>query len=157
MRRAAPSPDARAAAVPASRARTAGRVGLGALLALAGTGHLTFAREEFRAQVPPWLPLDADAVVLASGVVEVALGVALLVMPRRRRALVGFVVALFFVAIVPGNVSQLVTRTDAFGLDSDTSRAVRLLLQPLLVVWALWSTGAWRSWRAWRARPGRRR
>jgi uncharacterized membrane protein len=57
------------------------------------------------------------------------------------------------VAIFPGNLSQYATRTDAFGLDTDTKRLVRLPFQPLLVAWALWSTGAWRSWRA--ARAGR--
>ncbi|MEZ0446303.1 DoxX family protein [Cellulomonas sp. ICMP 17802] len=131
--------------------RTVGRLGLGAVLALAGTTHLTVAREEFQAQVPTWFPADPDAVVLASGVVEIALGAALLAAPGRRRAAVGWLAAGFFVAIFPGNISQLVTRTDAFGLESDTARAVRLVGQPLLVLWALWSTGAWRSLRAARA------
>lgn len=144
--------DQRGSSVP----RTLGRLALGAALVLAGTSHLTTAREEFQAQVPPWVPVDADAVVLGSGVVEIALGTSLVLVPRRRRALVGWVVAGFFVVIFPGNVSQLLTRTDAFGLDTDTARAVRLLFQPLLVVWALWSTGAWRQWRTRRdegARP----
>ena len=133
--------------------RTLGRLALGATLAFAGTTHLTVAREEFQAQVPTWFPADPDAVVLASGVVEIALGVALLAAPGRRRAAVGWIVAGFFVAIFPGNISQLVTRTDAFGLESDTARAVRLLGQPLLVLWALWSTGAWRALRAASAVP----
>ena len=126
---------------PQPLSRRLARYVLGAALAFAGTGHLTFARQEFQAQVPPWFPADPDAVVLASGVVEIALGAALLT-ARRRRATVGWVVAAFFVAVLPGNVSQLVTRTDAFGLDSDSARAVRLLFQPLLVLWALWATQA---------------
>ena len=130
-----------------SRTRTVGRIALGCFLGFAGITHLTVARKEFQAQVPTWVPLDADAVVIASGVVEVALGASLLGAPRERRSLVGAVVAAFFVAIFPGNVSQFVTRTDAFGLDTDNARAVRLLFQPLLVAWALWSTGAWRTWR----------
>ncbi len=134
-------------------AHTLGRVLLGAALAFAGTGHLSFARQDFQAQVPPWVPLDRDLVVVASGVVEVLLGLALVLAPRRLRPLVGAVVAAFFVAVFPGNVSQLLTRTDAFGLDTDTARAVRLLFQPLLVLWALWSTGAWAWWRG-RRRPG---
>ena len=134
-------------------ARSVARLALGAFLLVAGTGHLTVRRAEFQAQVPPWLPADPDAVVLASGVVEIVLGVALVVTPRRHRWLVGWVVAAFFVAIFPGNVSQLVTRTDAFGLDSDAARAIRLAFQPLLVLWALWSTGAWRTWRDRRGSP----
>ena len=128
----------------ASRSRTIGRLAVGAFLAFAGASHFTWARDEFQAQVPTWVPVGADAVVLASGVVEITLGVGLIAAPPRRRALVGAVTGAFFVAVFPGNVSQLVTHTDAFGLDSDRARAIRLLFQPLLVAWALWSTGAWR-------------
>ncbi|MET0787917.1 MAG: hypothetical protein ABWY33_01625 [Cellulomonas sp.] len=129
-----------------STARTVGRIALGAGLLFAGTSHLTWSRTEFRAQVPPWIPVGADAVVIGSGVVELALGGALVALPKQRVA-VGWLAAAFFVAIFPGNISQLVTRTDAFHLDSDRARAIRLLFQPLLVAWALWSTGAWRAWR----------
>jgi uncharacterized membrane protein len=125
----------------------AGRVLLGLFLAFAGTGHLTVLRQEFHAQVPPWFPLDPDFVVVASGVVEITLGLALVVTPRRGRPFLGWVVAGFFVAVFPGNISQYVTGTSAFGLTSDTARLVRLFFQPLLVAWALWSTGAWRAWR----------
>lgn len=134
-----------------SLASTLARVALGGALAFAGTTHLTVAREEFQAQVPPWFPADADAVVVVSGWVEIALGLALLAVPQRHRWLVGWVVAAFFVAIFPGNISQYLTGTDGFGLDTDRARALRLLFQPVLVVWALWSTGAWRTWRARRA------
>jgi uncharacterized membrane protein len=95
---------------------------------------------EFQAQVPPWVPLSPDFVVLASGVVEIALGLALVSLQRRRE--VGIATALFFIAIFPGNISQFVNQIDAFGLDSDRARAIRLLFQPLLVLWALWSTTA---------------
>ena len=119
--------------------RTVGRVGLAAILLTAGVGHLTWARKSFLAQVPTWVPLDGDTVVVLSGIVEIVLGSALLAVRTRRRQL-GLLVAGFFVAVFPGNVSQLVTHTDAFGLNSDTSRAVRLLFQPLLVWLAVWST-----------------
>ena len=131
----------------ASVPQTIGRIALGAFLLLAGVSHLTWSREDFLAQVPPWVPLEGDFVVIASGVVEILLGVALLVLTRLR-AQVGWVVAAFFVAVFPGNISQFVTRTDAFGLDSDLARGMRLAFQPLLIVWALWCTGAWRTWRA---------
>lgn len=137
-------------------ARDVARVGLGAVLAFAGTSHLTFAREDFQAQVPEWVPVGDDAVVLASGVVEIALGTALAVAPRRHRTAVGWLAAAFFVAIFPGNVSQYLTRTDAFGLDTDAKRLARLPFQAGLVAWSLWSTGAFRAWRRGRAaRPGR--
>jgi uncharacterized membrane protein len=81
--------------------------------------------------------------VVVSGVVEISLGGALIALPGRR-VQIGWLVAAFFVLVFPGNISQFVTRTDAFGLDSDGARAARLVFQPLLVLWALWSTGAWR-------------
>lgn len=133
-------------------ARRVGQAVLGAALVLAGTGHLTFQREEFQAQVPSWVPVDEDVVVLASGVVEIGLGAALLATWKQpRRALVGATAAAFFVAIFPGNIGQYTERVDAFGLDTDTKRLVRLFFQPLLVVWALVSTDAIRELRA--ARP----
>ena len=48
--------------------------------------------------------------------------------------------AAFFVAIFPGNISQYVNGIDAFGLDTERARLVRLFFQPLLVAWALWAT-----------------
>ena len=138
------------AALPTSVPRTIGRLPLGAFLLLAGISHLTVSRMAFRAQVPPWLPLDTDFVVVASGIVEITLGLALILLARRR-VLVGLVVAVFFLLILPGNISQLVTQTDSFGLNSDLSRGIRLLFQPILVIWALWSTGAWKSIRASRS------
>ena len=123
--------------------RSTARWLLGVVLGLAGLSHLTFAREEFRAQVPSWFPGNEDVVVLASGAVEVLLGAALILFPRQR-VLVGWIVATFFVAVFPGNISQLVTHTDAFGLDSDRARWLRLPFQPFLVLRALWSTEAWK-------------
>ena len=120
---------------------------LGLALGYAGIGHLTNNRQEFQAQVPTLLKDYADFVVVASGVVEICLGLALVGL-WKYRVQVGWVVAAFFVAIFPGNISQYVNGVDAFGLDSDTSRLVRLFFQPLLVVWALLSTGAWGSWRS---------
>ncbi len=123
--------------------RAISQVGLGLFLASAGFSHLTVSRLAFQAQVPTWLPLDPDFVVLASGVVEILLGAALLLL-WRVRAQVGLVVALFFIAIFPGNINQFVNGIDAFGLNTDMARGVRLLFQPVLVLWALWSTGAMR-------------
>lgn len=117
------------------------RILLGLFLLFAGVGHLSFLRQEFLAQVPSWIPVSSDFVVLASGVVEVILGCGLVCMTEKSR-IVGIATAVFFVLIFPGNVSQYVNGIDAFGLNSDTSRLVRLFFQPILIYWALWSTKA---------------
>ena len=119
---------------------------LGAALTYAGITHLTTSRTEFQAQVPTILASQADFVVIASGVVEILLGLSLIFLFKYRTK-IGWIVAIFFIAIFPGNISQYLNGTDAFGLDTDQARATRLLLQPLLVIWALWSTGAWKSYR----------
>jgi uncharacterized membrane protein len=126
------------------RLRNAAQIVLGGFLLTAGTGHLTFARQEFQAQVPDWVPLlDKDTVVLLSGVVELAFGTALVsTWKQPRRAVVGASAAALFVAVFPGNIAQLTGHRDAFGLDTDTKRAIRLLFQPLLVAWALEATEA---------------
>jgi uncharacterized membrane protein len=122
--------------------RHIGRYLLGAALIYAGVGHFTFSRMAFQAQVPPWLPLDPDFVVLASGAVEIALGLGLIFITRYRQQ-IGWLTAAFFLAVFPGNISQYLTQTDAFGLNTDEARAIRLLFQPLLMIWALWATAAW--------------
>ena len=129
-----------------ARPRTIARLILGVFLIFAGVSHLSFARTAFYAQVPPWLPLNTDFVVIASGVVEIVLG-ASLVLLTRWRVPVGWVVATFFVLVFPGNISQFVTHANAFGLDSDLTRGIRLLFHPLLVIWALWCTEAWAAFR----------
>ena len=127
--------------------RTAVRLLLGAAMVGAGLLHLTTQRQEFHAQVPDWFPIDANLTVLASGVAEIALGAAFLALPRKRR-LVGALLAAFFVVIFPGNIAQYLEGTDAFGLDTDLKRLVRLFFQPLLVLWALYGGG-------WLRRGGR--
>jgi uncharacterized membrane protein len=130
---------------------------LGFALTFAGISHLGSARVEFQAQVPSWVPLDADFVVLASGAVEISLGLALVFL-WKWAAWIGVATALFFIAIFPGNISQFVNGIDAFGLDTDTARAIRLVFQPLLVVWALWSTNGWALITTmWRTRSGANR
>ena len=121
---------------------------LGIALIFTGVSHLTTRRLEFQAQVPTQLQQWANEVVLASGFVEIALGVGLLAL-WKYRVVIGWLTAIFFVAIFWGNISQFVNGVDVFGLDSGAARFVRLLFQPLLVAWALLSTGAWK--------PGARR
>ena len=112
---------------------------LGLTLCYTGVLHLTSQRLEFQAQVPSWLPLEPDFVVIASGIVEIILGLALLTLWKKRRE-VGIATAIFFLLIFPGNIWQYIDGIDAFGLNTDQERGFRLLFQPLLVLWALWST-----------------
>ena len=121
--------------------KTIARNLLGLALIYTGIGHFTFSRIEFQAQVPRWIPIDTDLVVLLSGAVEIALGLALIFISRYRKQ-IGWLTALFFLAIFPGNISQYQTQTDAFGLNTDTARLTRLFFQPLLILWALWATNA---------------
>ena len=116
------------------------RIALGSAVAFAGVAHLTTQREEFQAQVPHWFPIDDDVTVVGSGVVEIGLGAAFVAMPDKRRT-IGALLAAFFVLVFPGNIAQYAEGTDAFGLDSDTKRLVRLFFQPVLVLLALWSGG----------------
>ena len=128
------------------------RLLLGAFMAYAGTSHLTFNRQEFVAQVPTWLqfsPGFTDFVVLASGVVEIAFGLSIIFLTEKKRAIAGALLALFYVAIFPGNINQYVNHIDAFGLNTDTLRLIRLFFQPVLIFIALWSTGGWKYWKLW--------
>jgi uncharacterized membrane protein len=113
----------------------------------AGISHLTFNRVEFQSQVPDWVPLSKDLVVILSGILEIILGLGLAFW-KKQRVQFGWVLALFFILIFPGNIAQYVDGKDAFGaLDSDRARLIRLFFQPVLVVWVLWSAGSWTAWR----------
>lgn len=116
------------------------RIILGAGLVFAGISHLTFARKEFQAQVPDVIPLEKDDTVVYSGFVEVAMGSALILANKKNKETVGKIAAAFFTAVFPGNISQLVNKRSAFGLDTDGKRFARLFFQPVLVYWALKST-----------------
>ncbi|USR79117.1 DoxX family protein [Arcanobacterium pinnipediorum] len=120
--------------------RTVTRIGLGTFMSVAGISHLTTAREEFQAQVPHWVPLDTDFVVVSSGVVEIGLGLSMLLLPKQK-FWTGTALALFYVAIFPGNISQYANSIDAFGLDTDAKRLTRLFFQPVLIGLSLWSAG----------------
>jgi uncharacterized membrane protein len=110
-------------------------------MVMAAVGHLTFQRLEFQAQVPDWIPLSKDAVVILSGIVELALGLAMIFW-KNERIRVGITLAIFYILIFPGNINQYMNGINAFGLDTDKARLIRLFFQPVLILWALWSTGA---------------
>jgi uncharacterized membrane protein len=117
------------------------RIVLGIFMIFAAIGHFTFLRREFQAQVPDWLPLNKDFVVIASGVVELLFGLAMIFLVGQK-VLVGIALAIFFVLVFPGNINQYVNHIDAFNLNSDRARLIRLFFQPVLIGWALWCTGA---------------
>ncbi|GLB52339.1 membrane protein [Neptunitalea chrysea] len=117
------------------------RILLGAFMILAAIGHMTVQREEFQAQVPNWVPLSKDFVVIASGVIELLLGL-VMVFLYQYKVYVGLALAIFYVLIFPGNIAQYLKHTNAFGLNTDKARLIRLFFQPVLILWALWSTGA---------------
>ncbi|MCC8188175.1 MAG: hypothetical protein LIP08_11905 [Bacteroides sp.] len=123
-----------------SHSQDIARILLGTFLTFAGTSHLTFARDDFQAQVPDWVPLNKDLTVLLSGGAEISLGLALMFLARKRKY-TGLAAALFFVAVFPGNISQYTHHRDAFGLDTDQKRLVRLFFQPTLIAWALYGSG----------------
>jgi uncharacterized membrane protein len=123
------------------------RIVLALFMVYAGFSHLTFNRIDFQAQVPDWVPLSKNLVVILSGIVEVALGLTLLLW-KKQRVTIGWALAIFFILVFPGNVAQYLNGKDAFGaLNSDSARLIRLFFQPVLIAWALWSSGAWRSWK----------
>lgn len=123
------------------------RILLAVFMIYAGFSHLTFNRIEFQTQVPDWVPLSKNIVVILSGIVEIMLGLSLLFW-KKQRVNIGWLLALFFVLIFPGNVAQYVDGKDGFGvLDTDRARLIRLFFQPVLIAWALWSSGAWKAWR----------
>lgn len=117
------------------------RIILGTFMVLAGISHLTFSRVEFQAQVPDWIPLSKDLVVILSGIVEIGFGLAMIFW-KKERIKVGIALAVFFILIFPGNIAQYINHTNAFGLNSDQARLMRLFFQPILIVWALWCTDA---------------
>lgn len=123
-----------------SKTQNTARIALGIMLITAGVSHLSFARKEFRAQVPNWVPVDKDTTVLLSGVAEIALGASIIVL-KKKRVPVGLFAAGFFAAVFPGNVAQYLNHRDAFGLDTDKKRFGRLFFQPVLMAWALYGSG----------------
>jgi uncharacterized membrane protein len=117
------------------------RIILGLFMLLAAVGHFTYQRTEFQAEVPNWIPISKDSVVLISGLLEIFFGFSMIFWSRQKIK-VGILLALFYLLIFPGNIAQYLNNTDAFGLNTDRARLIRLFFQPLLILWAVWCTGA---------------
>ena len=117
------------------------RILLGLFMITAAFGHFTFQRADFQAQVPNWVPMNKDLVVILSGIVEMAIGLAIIFLTRYKIQ-IGIGLAIFYVLVFPGNIAQYSNGTDALGMNTDQARLIRLFFQPVLILWALWSTGA---------------
>jgi uncharacterized membrane protein len=122
------------------------RILLALFMLYAGISHLSFNRIEFQAQVPDWIPISKNLVVILSGVAEIILALALALW-KKQRAIMGLALAVFFVLVFPGNISQYINAVDSFGLNTDRARLIRLFFQPVLILWALWSAGTIKIWR----------
>jgi uncharacterized membrane protein len=127
--------------IHASKTQNFVRILLGIFMITAAIGHFTFQRDDFQAQVPNWVPLDKDLVVILSGIVEIALGLGMIFLTKYK-VQVGIALALFYVLVFPGNIAQYLNGTSAFGLDTDQTRLIRLFFQPVLIFLTLWSSGA---------------
>lgn len=117
------------------------RILLGLFMIMAAIGHFTYQRQEFQAQVPNWVPMDKDLVVILSGIAEMAIGLALVFMTNHK-VKIGIFLAVFYVMVFPGNIAQYLNRIDALGMNTDQARLIRLFFQPVLILWALWASGA---------------
>lgn len=124
-----------------SKTQNVVRIVLGIFMITAAIGHFTFQRDDFQAQVPNWVPLDKDLVVILSGIVEIALGLGMIFLTQYK-VYVGIALAVFYVLVFPGNIAQYLNGTSAFGLDTDQARLIRLFFQPVLIFLTLWSSRA---------------
>lgn len=124
-----------------SKAQNFVRIFLGIFMITAAIGHFTFQRDDFQAQVPNWIPLDKDLVVILSGIVEMAIGLAVVFMTNHK-VKIGIFLAIFYVIVFPGNIAQYLNGIDALGMNTDQARLIRLFFQPVLIFLTLWSSGA---------------
>jgi uncharacterized membrane protein len=119
--------------------RTWARVGIGAAFVVAGVAHLV-APAPFEQHLPTWIPA-ATALVVLSGLVEIALGVAL-VMAHREPVHIGWGTAAYLIVVWPANVFVAVAGVDVDGQPGGVYPWVRVPLQVLFIAWALWATAA---------------
>src|ERR1700749_1653533 len=108
-----------------NKAQDISRILLGSFMLIAAFGHLTFSRKEFQAQVPNWIPMSKDLVVILSGIVELGFGM-VMIFWKKEKARVGFALAIFYILVFPGNIGQYKNHINAFGLNSDQARFIRL-------------------------------
>lgn len=118
-----------------ARFKTLLRYLLGALFVAAGVNH--FIRPEFyESIVPPYLPWHS-ALVVISGVAEIALGLLLLV--PRFQCLAGWGLIALLIAVFPANI-HMALHPDLYNSWSPFLLWLRLPLQGVLIAWAWWYT-----------------
>ncbi|MBA4042340.1 MAG: hypothetical protein C0474_11225 [Sphingobium sp.] len=114
----------------------------------AGVAHLR-APAGFLAITPDWVPAPA-LVIAVTGWCEITGAVGLLV--PRLRWWAGVALAAYAVCVFPANIKHAVDAVPIGGVVLGPDYHVpRLLLQPMLVWWALWAGGV-TDW-PWRRRP----
>jgi uncharacterized membrane protein len=119
-------------------ARLAARGGMALAVAFAGISHLLLPTP-FVQHLPTWVPMREE-LILVTGLLEIALGVALLLrQPQRRWA--GLALAGYLLAVFPSNIYVAVADVDVDGQPGGAYPWLRLPLQVLFIAWALWSTG----------------
>jgi len=113
------------------------RILLVLLYVAAGINH--FVHPQFYIQImPPYLPAAA-ALVAISGVVEIVLG--LLLLPVRTRRWAAYGIALMLVAFLPVHIYMLQPSYRELHPGITPLLAwLRLLLQPVLILWVLTQT-----------------
>ncbi|MEK6278331.1 MAG: DoxX family protein [Actinomycetota bacterium] len=109
---------------------------LAAFFVFAGAMHF-LRRSDYEAIVPPYVPRHREAVTV-SGVAEIAGGLAVIA-PSTRRFAGPWLVALL-AAVFPANLQMAVNPKQVKGLELGRiprwALWVRLLLQPLMMLWA---------------------
>lgn len=101
----------------------------------AGINHF-INRHFYVAIMPPYIPVHA-AMVALSGVAEIILGLALI--PVKTRKWAAHLIALMLIIFIPVHIFML---QQAYTVENYSTTIVaawiRLLLQPLLIIWVLW-------------------
>ncbi len=88
--------------------------------------------------IPKFLPYPGF-IVYFTGIIEVILAIGLI--SHRSRRLSGILIALFFIAVFPANVVKMMGDIEIQGtFNSPVMSWIRLLFQPIFIVWALYSS-----------------
>jgi uncharacterized membrane protein len=121
----------------ARRTRAAGAIGLSLLFVFTASGH--FLQTEVMAEMlPPWVPARV-ALVYATGVLELAIAIALLLPDTRRAA--GWIAAAVLVLFFPANIYAAVNYVPMGGHAwGPVYLLVRAPLQVAILTWAYWFT-----------------